>query len=96
LNVVCLLTNLYYFVIDTMSPITDALAHPAELLAMLNYKFLRPSAVINPAVIADGTIASKARFVCYSLLNRTSRSLSAVIKELNEELMDPVGHIRIN
>ncbi|KAI8055800.1 farnesyl-diphosphate farnesyltransferase 1 [Syncephalis plumigaleata] len=68
-----------------MSPITDALTHPAELLALLNYKFLRPSAVVNPAVARR-----KARFVCYSLLNRTSRSFSAVIKELDEELMDPV------
>ncbi|RKP26708.1 farnesyl-diphosphate farnesyltransferase [Syncephalis pseudoplumigaleata] len=73
-----------------MSPLTDALTRPAELLALLNYKFLRPSAVENPAVAADGTVTNKARFVCYNLLNRTSRSFSAVIKELDEELMDPV------
>ncbi|KAI9598758.1 isoprenoid synthase domain-containing protein [Syncephalis fuscata] len=73
-----------------MSPIIEALIRPAELLAMLNYKLVRPSAVVNPAVTADGTITNKARYICYNLLNRTSRSFSAVIKELDEELMDPV------
>ena len=74
-----------------MSSIIDAFTRPAELLAILNYKLIRPSAVVNPAVAADGSVKDEARYICYNLLNRTSRSFSAVIKELDDELMDPVS-----
>ena len=76
-----------------MNHIIASLAHPAELFAMVKCKLLYSSAVMNPAVGPDGAILNKARYTCYDLLNRTSRSFSAVIKELDEELMDPVSAV---
>ncbi|RKP09657.1 isoprenoid synthase domain-containing protein [Thamnocephalis sphaerospora] len=73
-----------------MGAFMNSISHPSELFAMLEYKLVRPAAVENPAVDANGKTASEARFRSYDYLNRTSRSFAAVIKELDEELMDPV------
>jgi farnesyl-diphosphate farnesyltransferase len=73
-----------------MSAFLKSLSEPSELMALLEYKFMRPAAIENPAINASGQIVNEARFQCYYYLNRTSRSFAAVIKELDQELMDPV------
>ena len=78
-----------------MNHIIASLAHPTELFAMVRYKLLYPSAVVNPAVGPDGAILNKARYTCYDLLNRTSSSFATVIKELDEEVMDLVSAVML-
>ncbi|CAM0142887.1 bifunctional farnesyl-diphosphate farnesyltransferase/squalene synthase [Umbelopsis sp. WA50703] len=65
-----------------------SLFHPSELNALVTYKFLRPESNIqrNKKLIAN----NKTKKRCYELLDLTSRSFSAVIQELDDELRDPI------
>ncbi|KAG2182090.1 hypothetical protein INT43_007017, partial [Umbelopsis isabellina] len=65
-----------------------SLFHPSELNALITYKFLRPESNLqrNQKLIAN----NERKKQCYKFLDLTSRSFSAVIQELDDELRDAV------
>ncbi|KAH8550692.1 farnesyl-diphosphate farnesyltransferase [Umbelopsis sp. PMI_123] len=65
-----------------------SLAHPSELNALITYKFFMPKSNMarNKKLIANNE--NKKR--CYDFLDKTSRSFSAVIQELQDELRDVI------
>ncbi|CAO3685550.1 unnamed protein product [Umbelopsis vinacea] len=68
-----------------------SLAHPSELNALIAYKFFRSESNVqrNQKLIANNE--NKKR--CYDFLDKTSRSFSLVIQELDDELRDVVNTI---
>ncbi|GAB5592145.1 bifunctional farnesyl-diphosphate farnesyltransferase/squalene synthase [Umbelopsis nana] len=65
-----------------------SLAHPSELNALIAYKFFRTESNIqrNQKLIANNETKKR----CYDFLDKTSRSFSAVIQELDDELRDAI------
>lgn len=68
-----------------MSKALELLAHPDELRAALILKYIR-----KPLFSTQDTTATPELRRCYELLNLTSRSFAAVIKELHPELRNVV------
>ncbi|CAG8564043.1 17_t:CDS:2 [Funneliformis mosseae] len=62
----------------------QSIFHPSEIVALVQYKFFRPSPVnfIPPE--------QKAKIRCYEFLSQTSRSFDAVIRELDDDIRDAV------
>ncbi|KAI8394121.1 farnesyl-diphosphate farnesyltransferase [Radiomyces spectabilis] len=71
-----------------LSAFLDSITKPAEIKALLNYKFSPKSENKRRHQQALAADASKKR--CYDFLNMTSRSFAAVIQELDDDLRDPV------
>lgn len=69
-----------------MGKLFDLILHPSELGAALELKFIRKS--LHPRNISKESPDLRR---CYELLDITSRSFAAVIKELHPELRDTVA-----
>ncbi|KAI9283014.1 farnesyl-diphosphate farnesyltransferase [Umbelopsis sp. AD052] len=65
-----------------------SLGHPSELSALITYKFFKPESNINRNQKLIANNERKKR--CYDFLDKTSRSFSAVIQELDDELRDAI------
>ncbi|CAI2178396.1 15849_t:CDS:2 [Funneliformis geosporum] len=59
----------------------QSIFHPSEIVALVQYKFLRPS---------PSNLIPPEKKACYEFLNQTSRSFAAVIQELDDEIRDAV------
>ncbi|RUS23637.1 farnesyl-diphosphate farnesyltransferase [Jimgerdemannia flammicorona] len=71
-----------------LNTLLASLRHPAEIEALLKYKFSPPNTNFNrnKKIIANNPTKKK----CYDFLFLTSRSFAAVIAELDDELRDAV------
>ncbi|KAI8584165.1 hypothetical protein K450DRAFT_218485 [Umbelopsis ramanniana AG] len=65
-----------------------SIGHPSELSALITYKFFKPESNINRNQKLIANNERKKR--CYDFLDKTSRSFSAVIQELDDELRDAI------
>ena len=66
-----------------------SLFHPTEILALIQYKFLRPN---NISKEIPSWSEKKKR--CYYFLEMTSGSFASIIMELEQECRDLVGTLR--
>jgi farnesyl-diphosphate farnesyltransferase len=68
-----------------MGKIWDLITHPSELRAVIQYTIMH-----DPLHERDRAKESPTLETCYDLLEKTSRSFSVVIQELQPELRVPV------
>lgn len=61
----------------------ESLFYPSELAALIQYK-------LRPVPTNKIPPENKSKIKCYDFLNKTSRSFSAVIQGLDDELRDAV------
>jgi hypothetical protein len=70
-----------------MGKVWDLLIRPQELRAVIQWKFFH-----DPLHVRDKGKETPTLKTCYDLLEKTSRSFSMVIQELEPELRVPVEH----